>query len=67
MTPREVIQRAAEHFDGGATIYHAKANGKDVQAFYKALYKAARRLEYNWRFGIVRGRTKEYDEVIIKA
>jgi len=67
MTPREVIQRAAEHFEGGATIYHAKANGKDVQQFRDALYKSARRLEYTWTFAVVRGRTKEYDEVIIKA
>jgi hypothetical protein len=66
MTPREVIQRASEHFDGGATIYHAKANGRDVKAFYTALYKAARRLEYTWKFAIAKGRTKEYDEVIIK-
>ena len=48
MTPREVIQRAAEHFDGGATIYHAKANGRNVQQLRDALYKVSRRLEYTW-------------------
>ena len=66
MTPREIIYRAAEHFEGGATIYHAKANGRDVQLFHKALYKASRRLEYNWTFHTAKGRTKKHDEVIIK-